>query len=191
MIGVPRPEEPPSFDERVRERGNAWLREHEGERRPLDYWSEFRDELMKAFGHRCGYTALWDVNGTVDHLHCYKHAPNLTYEWSNYRYATGWVNSSKQDKAPGTFMDPCDVEDGWFEVILPSLELVVVRERVPPQLLALAQDTLQNLPIGRHPRVLRARRVYYEMYLNEKITLDQLRIFAPQIATAIVKASRV
>ena len=143
---------------------------------------------MRAFAHRCAYTALWDLNGTVDHFHAYAHAPDSAYDWPNYRYATGWVNSSKQDKLPGTCMDPFDVEEGWFEIILPSLELVVAKDRVPAHLLGLAQQTLTSLPIGRHSRVLKARRVWYEMYRAKELTLDQLRRFAPQIAASVFKA---
>jgi hypothetical protein len=187
VIRVAPSEEPDRFDERCRKRGAAWLREHPEAARPRDYWLEFREDLMRAFGERCGYTALLDLNGTFDHFHCYRYAPSLAHEWTNYRYATSWVNSSKQDAAPGTFMDPFEVENGWFKIIIPTMELVVVKERVPPHLLALAEQTLRNLPIGRHERVIKNRRYYYQRYTRGDISLRMLNIWAPQIAAAVAK----
>lgn len=61
---------------------------------------------------------------------------------------------------------------------------------MPPHLLERATQTLRRLPIGRHPRVLAARRFWYEQLRTGKITLEQLRCYAPQIAAAVEKAQR-
>ena len=39
---------------------------------------------------------MLDLDGTVDHFLSTDQRRDLAYEWTNYRYATGWLNSSKQ-----------------------------------------------------------------------------------------------
>ncbi len=94
------PAVPPTFNQRCRDRGRQWLDSHppNGSERLPNYWREFIPDLCRGFGFRCGYLAMLDLNGTVDHFLSTKKKKNrhLAYEWSNYRYATGWLNSSKQ-----------------------------------------------------------------------------------------------
>ncbi len=127
MIPVPRPDEPKTFDDEVRQPGKAWLDKRRRGRAP-SHWRKALPELQAAFNSRCGYTAMLDRAGTVDHLVAQEADPALLYEWSNLRYASHWINASKQD-AEGV-LDPYEVEDGWFELDLPSLQLVAT-DRVP------------------------------------------------------------
>ncbi|WP_309896654.1 hypothetical protein [Archangium sp.] len=108
MIPVARVAEPPDFDARVRQPGQHWLLRNPQVERPRDLWSPFRDRLMEGFQKRCGYTAMWDLNGTVDHFRSIKRDRSLAYEWSNYRYASHWLNSSKR---AGEVLDPYEVGD--------------------------------------------------------------------------------
>jgi hypothetical protein len=62
--------------------------------------------------------------GTVDHYLCCKNYRHLAYEWSDYRFAFSWINSSK-GTLDSQVLDPFEVEDGWFEIVLPSLELIL------------------------------------------------------------------
>lgn len=89
MIPVARVPEPAGFDEQVRKRGNQWLAEHPDAERPHDYWSPFREVLAEGFKQLCGYAAMEDFSGTVDHFHAFKTHPALAYEWSKWyrRYA--------------------------------------------------------------------------------------------------------
>jgi hypothetical protein len=139
VIPVPRVPEPPDFDARARRPGNAWLAENPRAERPRDYWSPFRAALADGFANRCGYTAMLDIAGTVDHHKSYRDDPTLAYEWSNYRYASHWINSSKRTLE---VLDPHEVGDGWFEILLSSLQLVLTG-KVPPRAPA---------PQGRPPR---------------------------------------
>jgi hypothetical protein len=104
--------EPGSFDDRARRPGNAWLAKNEGAERPRDYWSPFRAVLADGFANRCGYTAMYEPAGTVDHFRSYKTNPALAYEWANYRYAAAWINSAKKTSE---VLDPYEVGEGWFE----------------------------------------------------------------------------
>lgn len=130
---------------------------------------------------------MFEPVGTVDHYEDCKGNPHLAYEWTNYRFAAQWINSSKQSRRPGALqvLDPFEVEDGWFEILLPSLQLVV-SNRVPRELRERAEYTLQKLHLRDDERVLRQRKGWYTMYL-EKDDLCLLRKFAPLIARAVEK----
>jgi hypothetical protein len=87
---------------------------------------------------------------------------HLSYEWSNYRYAAGWINSSKKD-LDDRLLDPFEVEDTWFEIILPSLQLVLT-DKVPKEQRLKAQFTLQHLGLDYNERILRQREEWFRMY---------------------------
>ena len=38
---------------------------------------------------------MWLHDGEVDHFLSKKNRPDLTYDWNNFRYCSGAVNSSK------------------------------------------------------------------------------------------------
>jgi hypothetical protein len=172
--------EPSGFDERARRPGNAWLAKNEGVGRPRDYWSPFRAVLADGFADRCGYTAMYAPVGTVDHFRSYKTNPELAYEWANYRYAAAWINSAKKTSE---VLDPYEVGEGWFEVLLPSLQLVAT-DKVPPERRALVEQTLKGLPIAHDERVMKQRRRWYELYREGHLSLKGLREMAPLIAAA-------
>ncbi len=183
MIPVARVQEPPDFDAQVRQPGQQWLLQNPHGVRPRDLWSPFRGRLAEGFKNRCGYTAMWDLNGTVDHFRSFKRDRTLAYEWWNYRYASQWLNSSKR---AGEVLDPYDVGEGWFEVKLPSLQLVLT-DKVPPEFRSLAEATLRTLPIVHDERVLRQRRAWYAEYQAGRLSLEGLRVMAPLIAAAVEK----
>ncbi|MBF0285830.1 MAG: hypothetical protein HQL51_15380 [Magnetococcales bacterium] len=128
MIPVKPPPEPADFDAKVRKLGSRWLDRHpDAPARPKDYWKKCRIDLAKGFHHLCAYGAMFEPAGTVDHFISISQNRELAYEWCNYRYASGWINSSKQN--PGGILDPFLVQEGWFEIILPSLQLRITDKR--------------------------------------------------------------
>lgn len=182
--------EPAEFDSRCRKKGKQWLKDHpkasrKPKQRPKDYWSQFRPDLADAFRDLCAYSAMYEPVGTVDHFLPVDADETLSYEWSNYRYASAWINSSKNKAV--SILDPLDVRSGWFEVLLPSLQLVLVPERVPASARALAEQTIERLHLCDDERVLRQRRSWYRMYQEGKLPLDGLRERAPLIAAAVEK----
>jgi hypothetical protein len=183
VIPVARPDEPKQFDGEVRRPGRVWL-EKKREGRPPDYWRRAQPALQAGFLSRCGYSAMLDRSGTVDHFIAQDLDPELLYEWHNLRYASQWLNSSKQ--AAEGVLDPYEVGEGWFEVELPSLQLVAT-DRVPPDKRELVEATLQRLPIRDDERVIRQRRAWLDAYERKLVTLDGLREFAPLIAAAVEK----
>ncbi len=185
MIHVDPVPEPPDFDERARQPGMAWLEANPGSRRPRDYWSPFKPWLADGFGMRCGYSSMYEPVGTVDHYLSWKSARERAYDWSNYRYASSWINSSKQN-ADEAVLDPYEVPDGWFRILLPSLQLVLA-DRVPPEHRARAEYTLVRLHLRDDERVIRQRRAWYGMYIEGELSLAGLCKVAPLIARAVAQ----
>lgn len=176
-------EEPPYFDEKIRIPGRAWLQEHSHADRPKHYWRFCLPDLARAFRDLCGYTAMYEPSGTVDHYLSCKNYPELAYEWSNYRYISGWLNSVKQD-ADRQILDPFEVQDNWFELQLPSL-LLTPTEHIPPEYKARAEFTLKRLKLVNGVNVMRQRQMWYNLYLSGKASLSLLDTLAPLLAEAI------
>lgn len=179
--------EPKDFDEKCRKKGLNWLQRNpkitRKQKRPKDYWSPFRSVLADRFSDLCAYGAMYEPVGTVDHFVPVDADENLAYSWLNYRYASSWINSSKSKCA--TVLDPFDVEPGWFEVLLPSLQLVARKDRIPEALHALVDDTLRRLHLRDDERIVRQRRKWLEMYESGRLDLAGLKVFAPLIAAAV------
>lgn len=139
MIHFERTSEPAEFDSQVRQPGQTWLENHR-EGRPKDFWTPFKSDLADEFQNLCAYSAMYEPVGTVDHyLSCANPASrHLAYEWTNYRYASAWVNSSKKN-VDDTVLDPFEVADDWFRLLLPSLQLVLIEENIPADRLQCAR----------------------------------------------------
>ncbi len=131
---------------------------------------------------------MYEPVGTVDHYLSWKARPERAYDWDNYRFASGWINSSKQT-ADDTVLDPFLVGDDWFEIILPSLQLVLT-DAVPEEHRARAAHTLERLHLRDDERVIRQRREWYRMYQDSELTLEGLRKKAPLIARAVARQRR-
>jgi len=186
MLKFNPPAEPENFDAKARQPGNNWLEKNPDKKRPKDYWSNFKSDLADGFGNLCGYTAMYDsTGGTVDHYLSWKYHPHLTYEWSNYRFAFGRVNSSKRT-LDNQILDPFEVEDDWFEILLPSLQLVIT-DAVPEEKRQKAEFTLKKLGLVKDVWVMRLRQHWYQMYIDGDLTLTGLEKKAPLIARAVRK----
>jgi hypothetical protein len=118
--------------------------------RAPNYWAEFTPAVRKAFNERCGWLAMWIASGTVDHFRAQKTEPASIYEWDNLRYASLEVNTAKKPAWDGLILDPFEVEDRWFEVILPSCQLVIREDLVPPELLPRVRFTVDKLELERN-----------------------------------------
>lgn len=182
--------EPAGFDAGCRQKGVAWLAKHpkvtrKAGKRPKDYWSKYKPVLAKSFRDLCAYGAMYEPVGTVDHFLPVDADESLAYEWNNFRFASAWINSSKNKAV--AILDPLLVKEGWFELLLPSLQLVTVPENIPADLRELAEQTLIRLHLRDDERVMRQRRKWYQLYQEGKLTLEGLRSMAPLIATAVDK----
>jgi hypothetical protein len=185
MIPFSPPPEPEHFDAKARQPGNEWLAKNPQAKRPKDYWSEFRNDLADGFKNICAYSVMYLSDGTVDHYLSCKNYRHLAYEWSNYRYAAQWINSSKRT-LDEEILDPFQVGDDWFKILLPSLQLVVT-DKVPLSERKRAEFTLQRLHLQDDERVIRQRQAWYQLYLDGDLTLTGLEKKAPLIARAVRK----
>jgi hypothetical protein len=185
MIRVVPPAEPANFDSDCRQPGNAWLAAHPNAPSTQfpNHWRQFIAQLCEGFGKRCGYLAMWDMSGTVDHFLSTHTHPNLAYEWSNYRYVAGWVNCSKQAIGQQV-LDPFRVRDEWFEIDLRSLHLRLT-QAIPRRFRARAAFTLSRLRLDYGPRVIEQRQTYYGLFQTGQMTLGLLEMMAPLLATAV------
>jgi hypothetical protein len=190
MIPVCSPiQEPASFDVDCRQAGNNWLTIQSAlPKRPADFWSPFRMDLRRGFQQRCGYYAMYIHDGQIDHYvswkTCKDNNPQLAYEWSNFRFVDGALNSKKKT-LDGAMLDPFEIQTGWFEIELPSLSLRVLN--VPEDRRAQATLTLEKLELDQGARVLELRWEWYTAHRVDGLPIDLLKKFAPLIADAIIK----
>jgi hypothetical protein len=186
MKRVKKVKEPATFNARCRLRGQAWLINHPVYDRPYDYWSEFEPELRTAFSGLCGYHAMTTMKGQVDHFVPVaelkkRNKDAEAYEWSNFRYGEGVIN---QRKLSSKVLDPFKVKDDWFELLLPSLQLVLTTA-VPKTQRKLAEFTLERLGLRDGEVVVRYRQTFFELYRDRMLTVEGLEKLAPLIATAV------
>jgi hypothetical protein len=185
MIPFARVPEPATFDAEVRRPGRIWLEEHPDKRRPRPLWTPFIPVLADGFRNLCGYSAMHVESGTVDHyISCFTDRM-LAYEWENYRFASERMNSIKRT-ADSAVLDPFIVQEGWFEILLPSLQMVLT-ERVPPEYRQQAEYTLRRLRLRDDERIIRRRAIYRDLFLEGKLSLPGLQGMAPLIAWAVEK----
>ncbi len=189
VIHFDRVPEPAEFQQQVRQPGLRWLEQHPDTKRPKNYWRAVRAPLADGFHNLCAYSAVYAPGGQVDHFvswnECRSTDPSKAYEWSNYRFAAGWMNASKSKLRAAQLLDPFEVEDGWFRILLPSLQLVVDETRISAELLDRARFVLERLHLRDDERVIRQRRTSYELFQTGKLTLEGLREMAPLIARAV------
>lgn len=129
---------------------------------------------------------MYIASGTVDHWLSVKSRRDLAYEWSNYRYVDSSINSAKKPAWEGQLLDPFEVGDDWFEIQLPSLQLVVAN--IPDaSTRARAEFTLEKLRLRDGEDILKLRREWMNMYEQRELDLPGLRRVAPLLARAVEK----
>jgi hypothetical protein len=188
---VPRPR---GWQTHVLAKGRQWLKTpgNRSKERPRDYWSNYRESLKHGFHELCGYTVHWAPVGTVDHFIPWNSVrgtryAHQAYQWDNLRYALEWFN---RDRGITDIPDPYTVLTDWFELLLPSLELVAT-SKVPANELTRVQSVLRWL--GKHPNVINTREGYWSEYRTLSasgapcIAFETLERRAPLLARALTK----
>ena len=178
--------EPAKWEARCRRRGLRWLERNPNYERPKSYWTEFEPDLYQAFRGLCAYCLMKPLKGEMDHFVPIAklkrmRRDHLAYEWKNFRYCASGINQRKSDH---DVLDPFKVQNNWFQVILPSLQLVLTN-KVPKTMRKKAEFTIEQLGLRDGEVVVRNRRVWFEMYQTGELTLAGLRGVAPLIAKAV------
>ncbi len=186
MMQFARPPEPPDFNLKVRQKGNTWLAKNpKNNPQNKNLWVEYTDNLAEGFNHLCAYSAMWISEGEVDHYLSCKNHRHLAYEWTNYRYANPRINKRK-----GThdqkILDPFEIQDDWFEIILPSLQLVLTNA-IPTNERDRANFTINQLKLQNNRKIVSQRESWYNLYKEGKLSLEGLEEKAPLIARAVKK----
>lgn len=123
MIRVAPQPEYPGFNADVRLPGAAFLatcpHPTSEQFKKKNFWNRASNELRASYSGICAYTAIYlPDQGSVDHFLPKTMHPDLAYEWSNYRLASGRVNSTKGNQL--SILDPFEVEDDWFFMNIPA-----------------------------------------------------------------------
>ncbi len=186
MRHVDPPPAPRGWQTHVLKAGRTWLNQpgHRNAKEPLSLWLNYRDEIGEAFGYICCYTAVAVYNGQADHFIPWVAVKGtrrayLAYQWSNIRYADGWIN---QSKGQTQFPDPFVVQDDWFELRLPSLELHATGKH-PPKYNLEVQNLLQR--VQKDPRVMIKRRAYFRQYKEGIRSLELIDAEMPLLGRAL------
>ena len=179
-------DKPPTFDDDVAKPGHEWLARrpnHKG--RPPAHWNKksIKQKLRENFKSLCGYTLMHEMRGTVDHYISWDTDRSKAYDWDNYRFCAGAVNSSKKN-ADATVFDPYEIEFEWFEIHLPSM-IMKVSHSAPSHLRAKLEFTLKRLPIGDTDEVTDYRGLFYEDYKVNRNVMPILRRLVPVLAASI------
>ena len=134
-------------------------------------------ELQDAFLSLSAYCCMYEPRGSVDHFVSIDRGGE-PYEWANFRFAQQWLNSTKKDKDPDTWLDPFEVEGHWFEVILPSFQLVLTAE-VPSANRDVAMSTLIRLNLIDGEPVVRQREHWFIEYSEDRQNFEGLSATLP------------
>lgn len=180
--------EPEDFNARCRIPGNLWLEARPEARRPRDFWSPFKAHLAVGFKHLCAYSALHipALTGSVDHFIPFDsdNGRSNAYEWANFRYCQHWVNSSKRNLGQDQLLDPLNVQEGWFRLDYPSLQLIPT-DAIPGEFRERAHFTIERLRLVHDERVIRQRRAWLQEYEAGHVSLDLLARYAPLVADLV------
>lgn len=186
MIRVTAKAPPDDFDVKVRQPGLRWL---ESRPLPLDrpvppktklepYWRKCLPQLRDAYQGICAYTALWveEVTGfqTVDHFVAKSRAAaKLAYEWSNYRFASGRMNSRKREF--DDVVDPFEVAANTFSLNITSGTIAATPGHRDE---SAARATIKRLGLN-DAALVRTRLGYWQEYVQGHIDGDYLERKAP------------
>jgi uncharacterized protein (TIGR02646 family) len=192
MIRVAQAAEPASFNDQVRTPGLAFLATNptpkSKEFKP--YWRAILQDIRDAYNSICAYSChfvSFDTGAdTVEHFRPKVPYPADAYEWSNYRFVCSRLNGRK-----GNFedvIDPFHVENGWFELDFPSLQVkpgsgvhAATRTRV--------LDTIKRLKLNDEATCIRQRSQYVDRFLA--LGMDYFNVViqrdAPFLAAEIVR----
>lgn len=167
MIRVEPAKEPADFDEKVRKRGNEWLKTNsEGKKSPPAFWREVHEEFFAAYKGYCAYTTFrlpTSEHGVVDHFKPKSRYKELTYEWTNYRLAGYYVNSKKGESCE--VLDPFQLpEDAYLLQADGSIEANAAVFTTPRQQ-EQAERTIDILGLN-SPANCKARREYIRNFLE-------------------------
>ena len=187
MIRVAPKPEYPNFDAHVRKPGAAFLKDcpqpTSKEFRQRNFWSKAARELHAAYSGICAYTAMYlPDQWSVDHFLPKAAYPHLAYEWSNFRLASGRVNTSKGDQT--SILDPFDIEDDWFLMDIPAC-LLRANPALNRELRVQITNTINSLRLNQDDNYVQERYNILMDYARGDVSLEFLVRRYPFLAKEI------
>ncbi|MGN0873852.1 MAG: hypothetical protein ACI4OZ_01555 [Akkermansia sp.] len=180
MIPIQQSAEPEDFEDKVRSKGNKWLRDHPdakpSEYRP--YWRKCAPQMEAAYGLYCAYSGMKRTSRelTIDHFVPKSVDKNLVYEWSNYRLCSYGMNNIK-DRADHTKLaDPFTLPRYTFALNLANGAISVRRDVISEEEAAKAAYTIEVLDLN-EASLCNERRSYVT-----GASLEMIRDRAPFVA---------
>lgn len=184
MIRVQEQPAPIDFAQKVLNPGKEFLKRipHPAHGEWKAFWQEILPDLYTAYNGVCAYSAHWIPRSTgtasVDHFIPKREAPELAYEWSNYRLASLLMNSRKRDFSD--VADPFRIQPNWFVLEFPSLHVSPNRNLSTAQAEAV-KATINRLKLNEEYTLV-ADRLVWVLDFRDGIPLDALKRRAPFIA---------
>jgi hypothetical protein len=189
MIPVQPQEKPEDFDERVKEKGHAWLREHGIglDAIPFDpsklppLWRQYNHYLWTVYKGVCAYLAFYfefaSGAATTDHFIAKSQHAGKAYEWENYRLSC--LGANRQKNNFDDLLDPFEIPANTFFLVLESGEIYVnpALDTLNPELVKLAERTKERLQLN-HPHNCAMRADHYGWYIalkNDLKSTDSLQ----------------
>jgi hypothetical protein len=178
--------EPERFYEKVQEKGEAFLascpRPKGKEWDSHSYWRAIIPDLYNAYLGICVYTCIWTPFDTgwktVEHFKPKDRYPQEAYQWNNYRFVCGTMNGRKGDYED--VLDPFKLQDGWFIMHFPSLQLKPGRQLKDEEKESV-KKTIKRLKLNESACV-RGRKDWLMPYLQKEYGFSFLEKRAPFLA---------
>lgn len=177
----------PGFDAEVRRPGNAFLVKcpapTTAQFKKKNFWTKAATELRAAYSGVCAYTCMYLLDGgSVDHFYAKSTFPHLAYEWSNYRFASGRINSTKGNLA--TILDPFEIQDDWFFMQVPTC-LIQPNPELAKDLRVKIKATINDLRLNQDDNYVQERCNILMDYARGDVALAFLARRYPFIAKEI------
>lgn len=192
MIFVQEQPEPSDFTAKVRNPGRAFLRRvpHPTSRQYTTekqrHWKNCLSDLYTAYSGICAYSAQWIPpyisKGSVDHYIPKHLAPELAYEWSNYRLCTERMNNNKDDAMD--VIDPFKILDGWFTINFATF-FIEPEDSLPDYLKTAVDDTIVRLKLNDDDTLVQERANVVQWYADEDVSIGFLEQRYPFIASEL------
>ena len=189
MIPVTAAAEPATFDAKVRVPGNAWMAARglaglaalPPKTKVKPYWTECLPDLLKAYDRVCAYASLriHPVTGahSVEHFAPKSRAPDLAYEWDNYRLVCAKLNARKNNFTD--VLDPFVLAAGTFELNVLDGSIAPSATLQPAGQLA-AKETVERLNLD-DSEMQATRLGIIDQYLAAEFSSNFLRAESPFI----------
>ncbi|HEX8494335.1 MAG TPA: hypothetical protein VF658_15910 [Pyrinomonadaceae bacterium] len=190
MIFVQEQPEPADFSTKVRMPGQNFLTKiphpTSAQYKKKRFWKECLADLYMVYNGICAYSAQWIPphisKGSVDHYIPKHFAPELAYEWSNYRLCTERMNNNKDDFMD--VMDPFRVQNGWFTINFTTF-FIEPEDSLPDHLKAAVEDTITRLKLNEDDPLVQDRANLIQMYSDNDVSFEFLEKRYPFIASEL------